>query len=102
MGCRSAFESLNAPAGYSTAAGSPTATARRPALASLSLPQAYASNYSGHACIDRLLFVAEKSVGQPLELEALTRATDVLKRVRGAANLAPHGTATTLLLLLLF
>ena len=48
--------------------------------------QAYAANYSGHAKIDRLLFVADRSTGQPLELEALKLAADALKRVGGCCG----------------
>ena len=65
----------------------PTAASRR--LPSTRLPpplQAYAANYSGHAKIDRLLFVADRSVGQPLELEALKLAADALKRVGGCCG----------------
>lgn len=42
------------------------------------------SNYSGHARISRLLFIADRSVGNPLELEALKLAADTLKQVLGA------------------
>lgn len=49
-------------------------------------PQAYAANYSGHARIDRLMFAAEKSVGKPLELEALKLAADVLKKVSASCG----------------
>ena len=44
--------------------------------------QAYIASYTSHTKIDRLLFIAEKSVGQPLELEALKIAADELKAVR--------------------
>ncbi|KAI3428534.1 hypothetical protein D9Q98_007357 [Chlorella vulgaris] len=42
--------------------------------------EAYVSNYSGHARINRLLFIADRSVGNPLELEALKLAADTLKQ----------------------
>ncbi|GLI71778.1 hypothetical protein VaNZ11_017122, partial [Volvox africanus] len=42
--------------------------------------EAYISNYTGHAKIDRLLFIAERSAGKPLELEALRMAHDELKK----------------------
>lgn len=44
-------------------------------------PQAYAQLYSGHGKIDRLLFVADKSGGKPLEVEALKMAAEELKKV---------------------
>lgn len=43
--------------------------------------QAYIANYTGHAKVDRLLFIAERSSGKPLELEALRMAHDELKKV---------------------
>ncbi|KAG2488255.1 hypothetical protein HYH03_013245, partial [Edaphochlamys debaryana] len=42
--------------------------------------EAYIANYTGHARLDRLLFVAERSAGKPLELEALRMAHDDLKK----------------------
>lgn len=45
--------------------------------------QAYIGNYSSHTKIDRLIFIAEKSAGQPLELEALKLAADELRQVGG-------------------
>ncbi|EFJ45720.1 hypothetical protein VOLCADRAFT_63341 [Volvox carteri f. nagariensis] len=42
--------------------------------------QAYISNYTGHAKIDRLLFIADRTAGKPLELEALRMAHDELKK----------------------
>ncbi|PRW44245.1 COP9 signalosome complex subunit 1 [Chlorella sorokiniana] len=50
--------------------------------------EAYAANYSGHARIDRLLFAAEKSVGRPLELEALKLAADALKKTEDTRRYA--------------
>ena len=50
--------------------------------------QAYAANYTGHAKIDRLLFVAKASEGRPLELDALKMAVDALKQVRKSNQLA--------------
>lgn len=46
--------------------------------------QAYISNYTSHTKIDRLLFVAERNRGTPLELEALKLAADEVKQVHGA------------------
>lgn len=43
--------------------------------------QAYIGNYTSHTKIDRLVFIAEKSAGKPLELEALKIAADELKQV---------------------
>ncbi len=43
--------------------------------------QAYASSYSGHARVNRLLFIASKTVGTPTELEALRLAADQLRKV---------------------
>lgn len=43
--------------------------------------QAYASSYSGHARVNRLLFLASKTVGTPTELEALRLAADQLRKV---------------------
>lgn len=54
------------------------------------LLQAYAANYKDHARIDRLLFVAEKSAGRPLELQALKLAADALKQVGRGAPLWRH------------
>ncbi len=42
---------------------------------------AYIACYTGHTRIDRLLFIAKVSKGQPLELEALKLAHDDLKKV---------------------
>ena len=44
-------------------------------------PQAYASNYSGHAKVDRLLYVAERSRGGTLEADALRLVVEELKQV---------------------
>eukprot|EP00887_Chlorella_sp_A99_P005019 scaffold4.g5019.t1 len=41
--------------------------------------EAYAAQYSGHAKIDRLLFIADRSAGRPAELEALKLAAAELK-----------------------
>eukprot|EP00775_Hariotina_reticulata_P007615 gene7612-7817_t len=38
--------------------------------------EAYISNYTSHTKIDRLLFIAERNHGKPLELEALKLAAD--------------------------
>lgn len=46
--------------------------------------QAYIANYSGHAKIDRLMFIANKCQGRPAELQALTMAATALKQVRPA------------------
>ena len=43
--------------------------------------QAYISSYTSHTKIDRLLFVAERNRGTPLELEALKLAADEVKQV---------------------
>lgn len=48
--------------------------------------QTYIANYTGHAKLDRLLFIAEKSGHKPLELEALRLAHDEVKKV-GAETL---------------
>ncbi|KAG2424834.1 hypothetical protein HXX76_014255 [Chlamydomonas incerta] len=48
--------------------------------------EAYIANYTGHSKIDRLLFVAERSAGKPLELEALRMAHDELKRTENTAR----------------
>lgn len=44
-------------------------------------PQAYASNYAGHAKIDRLLFIAERRLGTPFGNDALRLAADELSQV---------------------
>jgi COP9 signalosome complex subunit 1 len=44
--------------------------------------QAYISNYTSHTKIYRLLFIAERNQGKPLELEALKLAADEVKQVR--------------------
>jgi COP9 signalosome complex subunit 1 len=43
--------------------------------------QAYASNYTGNAKINRLIFIAEKTTDTALALSALKLAADDLKRV---------------------
>lgn len=43
--------------------------------------QGYIANYTGHTKIDRLVFIANKSAGTPLEVEALKIAHDELKKV---------------------
>ena len=43
--------------------------------------QAYAANYTGHGKIDRLICVADKSAGQPMEVEALKMAVSELQKV---------------------
>ena len=44
-------------------------------------PQAYASSYAGHARVARLLFIASKTAGMQMELEALRLAADQLRKV---------------------
>lgn len=51
----------------------------------LTTPQVYASQFSGHAKVDRLLFIAKKTRGQQLETDALRLAAEELKKVRGIA-----------------
>lgn len=48
--------------------------------------ESYISNYTGHTKIDRLVFIAERSVGKPLELEALKAAADELKKTENVAK----------------
>lgn len=43
--------------------------------------QAYISNYTSHTKVYRLLFIAERNHGKPLELEALKLAADEVKQV---------------------
>ena len=43
--------------------------------------QAYASSYAGHARVARLLFIASKTAGTQMELEALRLAADQLRKV---------------------
>jgi COP9 signalosome complex subunit 1 len=43
--------------------------------------QAYISSYTSHTKIYRLLFIAERNQGKPLELEALKLAADEVKQV---------------------
>ena len=43
--------------------------------------QAYASSYTGHARVARLLFIAGKTAGTQMELEALHLAADQLRKV---------------------
>lgn len=57
-----------------------------PYLPLLPPPQAYISSYTSHTKIDRLVFIAERSAGQPLELEALKIAADELKSVSLGRN----------------
>ncbi len=45
------------------------------------LLQAYSANYAGHAKIDRLIFIADKSQGTAREVEALKMAASELKKV---------------------
>ncbi len=52
----------------------------------LHLMQAYAATYSGHAKIDRLVFIADKSQGTARELEALKMAAAELKKVSAATG----------------
>lgn len=47
--------------------------------------QAYIANYTGHAKVNRLIFIAEKAAGQRLELDALKLAADELKKVLHSA-----------------
>jgi hypothetical protein len=64
-------------------AAPPSAPLPSPAL----LPaQAYINNYAGYTKIQRLLFIADKSVGKPLELEALKIAAEELRKVRPMAR----------------
>lgn len=53
-----------------------------PRVCIIVLVQAYIGNYTGHAKLDRLLFIAERSQGRALELDALRMAHDELKKVR--------------------
>jgi hypothetical protein len=46
--------------------------------------QAYIAAYSGHARIKRLLFIAERNAGKPLELDALQLAADALRQASRA------------------
>jgi COP9 signalosome complex subunit 1 len=43
--------------------------------------QSYIAPYTGHNRLNRLVFIAERSVGTPLELEALRLAHDEVKKV---------------------
>ena len=43
--------------------------------------QNYASNYTGHAKINRLIFISEKTADAQLALQALRIAADELKKV---------------------
>ena len=43
--------------------------------------QAYASSYTGHARVARLLFIAGKTAGTQMELEALRLVADQLRKV---------------------
>jgi len=43
--------------------------------------QSYAAGYTGHARLNRLLFVAERTVGSPAELEALKLLHNSVKKV---------------------
>ncbi len=54
--------------------------------------QAYASNYTGHAKVNRLIFIASKTAGTPLELEALRLAAEQLRKVRVPATALVCGT----------
>lgn len=47
--------------------------------------EAYANNYTGHAKIDRLLFISKAPTGQDLELQALKLAVDELKNTDNTA-----------------
>lgn len=47
-------------------------------------PQSYIGNYSSHTKVDRLEFIANKSAGTQMELDALRLAADELKKVRQA------------------
>jgi hypothetical protein len=61
--------------------------------------QAYIANYCGHGKTDRLLFIAERSAGKPLELEALRLAHDELKKARllcAASAQGPPGSCAVL------
>ncbi len=44
-------------------------------------PQNYANSYVGHARINRLVFIAEKTADAQLSLSALKLAADELKKV---------------------
>ena len=44
--------------------------------------QAYISSYTSHTKVDRLLFIADKCRGKPLELEALKLAATELQQVK--------------------
>jgi hypothetical protein len=50
--------------------------------------QSYIANYTSHAKIDRLVFIADQSRGKPLELEALRLAIDELRKARTHARRA--------------
>jgi hypothetical protein len=52
--------------------------------------QSHITSYAGHNRITRLIFIATKRAGQPLELEALKLAHDEVKKVRHALA-APAG-----------
>ncbi|KAK9832518.1 hypothetical protein WJX81_004497 [Elliptochloris bilobata] len=50
--------------------------------------EAYASGYTGHARVARLLFIATKTAGSPTELEALRLAADQLRKGENTAQYA--------------
>lgn len=58
----------------------PSLSSSRPSRPSLFVPQAYISNYTGFAKTKRLLFIASKTRGSPLEIEALKRAITEIKQ----------------------
>ncbi len=45
----------------------------------LECPQNYISNYTGHTKIERLIFIADRAAGTPLELDALRLAAQELR-----------------------
>lgn len=55
--------------------------------------QAYASNYTGHARMTRLLFVADRSQSRELELDALKLLHDQVKKVRARVRAWARGLA---------
>jgi hypothetical protein len=48
---------------------------------SIARAQAYINNYAGYTKVQRLLFIADKSAGKRLELEALKIAAEELRKV---------------------
>ena len=56
--------------------GTLTAPTRRPSARA----QAYIANYSGFTKVQRLVFIADKTTGKPMEVEALKLAVEELRR----------------------